>query len=335
MTTVVTGATGHVGANLVRALLQRGALVRVLVHRDITPLHGLDVDMVYGDVCDLGSLLRCFSGADVVFHLAGHIAITSRGDQNTEAVNCMGTANVVRACKDRRVGRLVHFSSIHAVVDVERDSLVNEECLLADGPRDAAYDRSKARGEKIVRDAIDAGLDAIVIAPTAVVGPYDFRPSFVGRILLALAKGRLPVIMSGGFDWVDARDVAAGAIAAAESAVPGRKYLLAGSWRSLPEFANAVARVTGVAAPHVVVPRVLAQACSPLAEGAWLLLKRQPLYTSYSVHALSGHRHVSRERAAAELGYAPRPFEETIRDTCLWFEEYGFLARGTCLEAGR
>jgi len=279
-------------------------------------------------VCDLKSLLGCFSGVDTVYHLAGSIAITRRGDQRTEAVNYQGTANVIRACMDRRVRRLVHFSSIHAVVDPGRDSLVDETCQLADGPQYATYDRSKARGERIVWDAIDAGLDAVVVAPTAVVGPYDYRPSFFGRILLAQARGRLPVIMSGGFDWVDVRDVACAAIAVAETAAPGRKYLLSGWWRSLPEVAKSVARVSGASVPRVVVPRAIAQACSPLGEAACLLLKRQPLYTSYSVHALAGHRQVSHQRAKAELGYVPRPFEQTIRDTYLWFKEHGFLAGG-------
>ena len=332
MTTVVTGASGHIGANLVRALLQRGEAVRAVVHRDTSALEGLDVELVHGDVCDPAALNRCFAGAAVVYHLAGHISISKNSGRRVDEVNVTGTRNVVSACIDRGVGRLVHFSSIHAVVDPGKGVPVDELASLADKPGHPPYDRSKALGERHVLEAATQGLNAVVVAPTAVVGPYDYRPSHFGRVLLAMARGRLPVIMSGGFDWVDVRDVVAGAMAAADGAAPGSKYLLSGQWRSLTDVARMVDRVTGVTGPRAVVPLVLAQAFSPAAEAVCVLLGVPPLYTPYSVKALRGHGLVSHRRATAELGYAPRPLEETLADTCGWFEDNGFLPRGTCGE---
>jgi len=132
---------------------------------------------------------------------------------------------------------------------------------------------------------------------------------------------------------VDVRDVVAGAIAAADRAPAGRKYLLSDNWRPLADVARIVARITGTTGPRAIVPRALAQACSPLAESVCTLVGRTPLYIPYSVHALCGHRLVSHERAAADLKYAPRRLEVTLTDTCRWFEDNGYLPRGACKEA--
>lgn len=327
MITVVTGATGHIGANLVRALVQRGDVVRAVVHLDTSALQGLDVELVSGDVCDPASLTRCFAGADVVYHLAGRISIVSDDAAEVEAVNYVGTHNVVRACMRGDVGRLVHFSSVHAVLDLGAAVVVDETTPLADEASQPSYDRTKARGERLVLDAVRGGLNAVVVAPTAVIGPYDWRPSHFGRVLLAMARGRLPVIMEGGFDWVDVRDVVMGAIAAAERAPSGRKYLLSGTWCSLRQMAGIVAGIMGATPPRVVVPRTVAQFCSPLAEAVCVRLKHRPLYTPYSVRAVQGHRHVSHALASEELGYAPRSLERTLDDTCGWFVEHGYLRR--------
>lgn len=325
MVVVVTGASGHIGANLVRALLERGDAVRAVVHRDSLSLQGLNVELVGGDVCDPVSLRRCFDGADTVYHLAGHITITREGNSRAEEVNCAGTRNVVRACVDRRVRRLVHFSSIHAVADPGSE-VVDEAAPLLDAPRYPAYNRTKAVAERLVLNAVSEGLNAVVLAPTGVVGPYDLRPSHFGRVLLLMAQGRLPVIMTGGFNWVDVRDVVLGAMVAADRAAPGSKYLLSGHWCSLQEIAGLVADICGARRPRFVVPRVLAQAFSPAAETACALLNMDPLFTSYSMRAVCGHRYVSHARASTELGYAPRPLLETLVDTCRWFSESGRLA---------
>ncbi len=334
MKCVVTGASGHVGANLVRALLERGHAVCGMVHVGSTALVGLDIQTVTGDVTDYASLLRAFDGADVVFHLAGHISI-ARGDcVKLIGVNVEGTRNVVQACLDSRVRRLVHFSSIHALAEGRAAAELSEETPLADDAGCPAYDRSKARGELLIMDAVRQGLDAVVLLPTGVVGPYDYRPSHFGRVLIALARKRLPVLVSGGFDWVDARDVAAGAIAAAESAPSGRRYVLSGHWVSLPDVATLARCLTGTKASGVTLPLPLARACGPLAEGACRVLGIDPLFTCYSIDSLAKCRHVSHDRASAELGYQPREFAETLADTYRWFSQNGYLPSSVCNGGG-
>jgi len=322
---VVTGASGHVGANLVRQLLQRGDRVRALLHRDAAALSGLEVDLLRGDVCDPSSLRAAFEGADVVYHLAAQILISSEGASRLQSVNVAGTQNVVRACLDSHVHRLVHFSSIHALAEAQTGCATDESLPLVETSSCLSYDASKAEGERFVLDALRSGLDAVVVAPTAVVGPYDYRPSYFGTVLLRLATGRLPVLVRGGFNWVDARDVADGAMIAADRAPSGGKYLLSGHWLTLVEVANLVSTCTGLPRRHLAVPLNVARACAPAAEVLARLAKREPLFTRYAVSALSQHRFVSREKATRELGYVPRPFEQTLTDTLDWFAQRGCL----------
>ncbi|MFC2009014.1 NAD-dependent epimerase/dehydratase family protein [Chloroflexota bacterium] len=325
MKCVVTGASGHIGANLVRALLHRGHAVRAVVHVNSVALEGLDLEIVPGDVTDAASLRHAFDGADVVYHLAGHISITSDDSPRLVDINVEGTRNVVQACLDSRVRRLVHFSSIHALAGGHAETEVSEDTPLADDAASAAYDRSKAQGEALVTDAVRRGLDATIVVPTGVLGPYDYGPSHLGRVLVALAENRLPALVAGGFNWIDARDVAAGAIAAAESAPAGRKYVLSGHWVSFRDVATLAGSLTGARVPRVALPLSVARACGPLVEGACRVLGIAPLFTCYSIDSLATFRRVSHERATAELGYRPRAFEETLADTYGWFRENGYL----------
>lgn len=327
MTVVVTGAAGHAGANLVRALLAQGRPTRALVHVDRGALKGLEVEVVEGDVCDLESLMGAFEGAEVVYHLAAHISILKDEWPLLESVNVIGTRNVVEACLRRRVRRLVHFSTIHTMTQELKGTPVDESRLLVEAQHYPPYDRSKAAAEKEVRQGIAKGLDGIIISPTAIIGPYDYRPSHFGEALLRLANGKLPALVSGGFDWVDVRDVVQGAMRAEERAPTGAKYILSGHWVSLREVATQVEQITGVPAPSFVCPLWLARIGAPIITAFDRLAGRRPLYTSVSLQALRGNRNISHQKATSELDYHPRPLRETLIDTLRWFEESGRLAR--------
>ncbi len=327
----MTGAAGHIGANLVRNLIQRGDSVLALVHVDSRALVGLDVETMTGDVCDVSGLRRAFEGADVVFHLAGHISISRRQHPHVDAINVEGTRNVVAACRDNAVRRLVHFSSIHASVSTSDGLTVDETTPLVDGAEFPPYDRSKALGERIVLEAAQKGLDAVVLAPTAVVGPHDYRPSYFGRVLLSLARRQIPVLVRGGYDWVDVRDVVHATLRAADDAPAGSKYMLSGHWWSVMDVARTAGEILGCAAPRVAAPLQVARACGPLAESVCRVIGRDPVFTRYSAEALASHRWVSHEKATRELAYQPRPFRQTLYDTFLWFEQQGLLPSGvTC-----
>jgi dihydroflavonol-4-reductase len=332
---VVTGASGHVGANLVRVLLAHGDSVRALVHRDRRALSGLPIEIAEGDVRDPASLDRAFAGAEVVYHVAGYISIVSGEWSRLHAVNVVGTRNVVEACLECGVGRLVHFSSIHAMdLNPERVQIDESTPLAAEGDV-PPYSFSKAEGEREVQKGIDKGLDAVVLNPTAILGPHDYAPSHQGEVLLALARGTLPALVEGGFDWVDARDVAKGALAAAMWGTAGERYILSGHWVSVRKLARLVCSITSARPPRVVCPMWLAQMAAPLFTALAELLGKRPLFTWVALDALSSNRHISGAKAAAALSYAARPLRATLVDTLQWFVEAGRLeATGHRLRVG-
>jgi dihydroflavonol-4-reductase len=320
MRVAVTGATGHIGANLVRVLAARGDQVRALVHDDGRGLKGVPVEEVRADVRDLASLKKGFAGVDLVFHLAARISIAPGDSAEVDAVNVGGTRNVVDACLAAGVKRLCHFSSIHALSPEPRDGTVDEARPLAEGSW-LPYDRSKAAGEREIKKGVERGLDAVTVNPTAVLGPYDYRPSPLGSVLLDLYHRRLPGLVDGGFDWVDVRDVVAGALAAAAKGRTGERYLLGGTRRTVLELARTVEKVTGSRPPRFVSPMWLARASAPFATGWARLTGRRARLTAESLHALRNHQRVSHDKATRELGYQPRPLEDTVASTFAWFKE--------------
>jgi dihydroflavonol-4-reductase len=324
MSILVTGAAGHIGANLIRALLEKGEHVRALVHHDRRALAGLDVEIVEGDISIPASLERAFADAEVVYHAAAEISLQTGNRSFVHQVNVMGTRNVVEACLCVGVRRLVHFSSIHALNYAAHPGLIDETCPLVDN-HNSPYSDSKADGEREVQRGIEHGLDAVIIRPTAVIGPYDFRPSHIGQVLLKLARGTLPALVEGGFDWVDVRDVADGTLRAAEQAPAGASYLLSGHWVSVPDLAATVERITGQRAPRFVCPMLLARIGAPFASALARLTGTRPLFTSVSLDALRLTNPISSAHASHDLGYQSRPFDNTIADTLAWFRDAGLL----------
>lgn len=326
MKTAVTGATGHVGVHLVRTLLARGDRVRTVVRRRIDGLEGLSVEMAEADLDNVPALTAAFAGCELVFHAAARISITRDDAAAVEAVNVHGTRNVLAACRAAGVRRLLHFSSIEAIEPRPWDRPVDEDRPGVDASRGSPYALSKARGE---REALAAGngLEVVVVNPTAIIGPLDLRPSLLGRAIVALARGRLPMLVDGGFDWVDVRDVAAAAVAASERARPGRRYIVGGRWASMAELAALVCARVGRTPPRLVCPYPVARAWAPVSARFNLLIGREPLFTSSSLEVLRGNRVVSHERAARELGYRPRSLETTVADTVDWFRVAGRISR--------
>ena len=322
----VTGASGHVGATLVRELLRRGRRVRALIHRDERALAGLEVERVHGDVTDASSLATAFDGADVLYHLAAVISIDGDRGGIVPRTNVDGVRNVMAAALDRRVRRVVHFSSIHAFTQEPLDAPLDERRARVSSPRYPAYDRSKAAGEAEVRAAIARGLDAVIVNPTGILGPEDHGPSRMGRFFLDLCRRHLPALVAGGFDWVDVRDVVASALAAEERGRTGENYLLGGRWHSLDELATIAGAVTGVRRPALTCPMWLARLGAPFAVAYGRVMGREPLFTMESLHALRANRSIVHEKAARELGHAPRPVEQTIAAVYGWFAAAGAIA---------
>jgi dihydroflavonol-4-reductase len=325
MITAMTGASGHIGANLVRLLLAKGREVRVLVRQDRRALAGLNVEMVEGDVTDPKACARLVDGAETVFHLAARISIVGPEGGLVERTNVIGPRNIAEACLAAKVKRLVHTSSIHAFSTHPNSEFVDERRAMALGRDVQAYDRSKACGWLEVLGVARRGLDAVIVNPGAAVGPQDFKPSRMGSVLLDIYHRRLPALIDGGYNWVDARDVAEGMLAAEQKGRSGECYLLTGRWAHVVELATLVTKITGRKTPRYATPLWLAWVA------AWptLWVSRMqgvtPKFTPSAVRAVRMHRYISHMKATDELGYRPRPLEETVRDTLAWFRGAGMI----------
>jgi dihydroflavonol-4-reductase len=328
MRIAVTGATGHIGANLVRSLLAAGHAVRVLIHESTGALDGLEVERVVGDVRNLESLRRLFAGMEVAYHLAGRISID--GDQGglVQEINVEGTRNVVTAAIECKIRRLLHTSSIHAY-DMTPGKPVTEASRKASSAKHSAYDRSKAVGEEQVRQGIEQGLDAVIVNPSAVIGPLDFRPSRMGAFFLMFHQRRLPAGIEGGFDWVDVRDVCSSMMSAIEVGTTGENYILSGHYATVRELTDLCSQVTGIRAPRFSTPQWLARIGAPVAALGARVLHKEPLYTPESLAALRSEPSAPHDKARRELGHDPRPLRQSIEDIYLWFRDSGLTPTGS------
>jgi len=325
---VVTGATGHIGNVLVRELLGRGQAVRALVlpSDELRPLAGLDVEIIYGDVTDITSLKSAFTGADIVFHLAGIVTIMPGMARVLERVNVGGMRNVAAACRAAGIRRLVYTSSIHAVAEPPHGTVIDESQPFDPNRVLGDYARSKARATLFLLDEVHkGGLDAVICCPTGIIGPGDYGISNIGQLILDFASGQLKSYVSGAYDFVDVRDVARGLILAAEKGRTGRHYIFSGTQVQVPELMKELENDIGRPAPTYRIPATIARAAGVLASAYYRLLRRRPVFTAYSIDVLRSNSQVSSVRAREELGFTTRPWQESIRDHVEWFRAQEML----------
>lgn len=324
----VTGATGHIGNVLVRQLLARGHIVRALVMpaEDLRPLEGLDVELAYGDVTHRPALKTAFAGAELVFHLAGVITIMPSMRSLLEEVNVKGTRNVIDACRAAGVRRLVYTSSVHAIAEPPHGQIIDESQPFHPDRVLGDYARSKARATLLLlNEARKGGLDAIVCCPTGVIGPWDYKVSNIGQLMLDFASGHLKSYVRGAYDFVDVRDVAVGLILAAERGQSGRHYILSGTQVQVPQLMRELERNIGYPAPTYEIPARIARTAGVLASVYYRLMRRRPVFTAYSIDVLKSNSQVSSARAREELGFIARPWQDSIRDQVGWFRSQGLL----------
>ncbi|MBN2245697.1 MAG: NAD-dependent epimerase/dehydratase family protein [Candidatus Aminicenantes bacterium] len=325
MKIAVTGASGHIGVNLCRLLVNKGIQVRALIHENRLGIDDLELETVSGDLLDLPSLKTLVDGVDIVFHLAAVISIQGKKDKEILSLNVEGTRNLLKAASEASVKRFIHFSSIHALSQEPYAKVLDETRPIAINDW-MVYSRSKALAEKEVLRFCDSGLDAVILNPTAVIGPFDYRPSLLGRALILMASGRLPFIVPGGYNWVDVRDVAQAAFSSIKNARRGERYLLSGHWSDLKALSRIVSNCSGRKPPWISCPRWLAKIGLPFIQSYCFFNRTEPLYTYDSINTLKrAHQNISHQKAAQELGFTPRPLEESLKDTLEWFRENGYL----------
>jgi len=326
---LVTGATGHIGNVLVRLLLERGEKVRAMLMpgEDPSPLQGLDVEIVEADVLDYQSLLKAFDHIDVVYHLAGIISILPGKQPMVQAVNVLGTRNAIQAAQSTGVNRMVYTSSIHALTRVPHGVLIDETVPFDPAHAISSYDASKASASLEVLNACQHGLNAVIVCPTGVIGPFDFRRSEMGQLILDCVKQKPMLYVDGAYDFVDVRDVAEGLILAGEKGRCGESYILSGERIEVPDIIKTVQEIMGKRLFSLKVPLQLANLTVNITPFYYRLTHNRPRFTSYSLATIASNSVISHAKARLELGYLPRPLRESLQDTVKWFMNNKHLLR--------
>jgi dihydroflavonol-4-reductase len=323
MTTLVTGATGLLGNNVVRLLLERGQSVRVLVRETSNgePLEGLDVEIAYGDVCDTESVRRAMQGARCVVHSAGIVDMGWQQSTSQQQVNVEGTRALAQAARDAGA-RMIHVSSVAALGPGTKESPSNEETPFY-APVPCPYPITKHEAELAVLEEVKSGLDAVIVNPAFMLGPWDWHPSS-GRLLLEVVRRRPLICPPGGADFCDVRDVAAGIITAIEKGRPGARYILGGEPLSYRDAWRIFAEVCGTRGPLLVAAPLTLKIAGHLGDLWGKLSGREPNVNSAAIGMSLFPHHFSYARAAAELGYKPRPAREAVEAAWDWFRTHGY-----------
>ena len=324
MKVAVTGACGHIGNNLCKELLDQGFEVKALL-LDCEELNQPEVEVIRGNVLNPDSLISLCSDVDYVFHLAAIISIDKKDQDLVYKVNVEGTKNIVDACKANNVKRLVHFSTIHTYNPHPLDEPLDETRSQL-SHTDMMYEQSKLESELIIKKAISEGLDAVILHPTAVFGPNDHKPSLLGQALIKIYNNDIPMLVQGGYDWVDVRDIAKGTIDACKKGKKGEDYILSGKWMSLTDLSALIGSITNRKTPQKTASLFLARVGLPLIQFWATLRNEHPLYTKDTLDILKeSHQDISCKKASDEFGYSPRPTEDSLKETFDWFKQNGMI----------
>jgi dihydroflavonol-4-reductase len=309
MTALVTGATGLVGFHIAEAVRRSGGRVRLLVRSvdRAKSLFGDDVEIVAGDITNEASVLAASRGADVVFHAAGHPEQWLQDPSAFERVNVGGTRNVVQACLQNQVPRLVYTSTIDVFEASSGQSF--DETVIATEPKGTAYERSKQAADRIVTAAQTDGLDAVFLHPAAVYGPGPAQSRGANDFVKDLKLGKVPALLPGGMPLVFARDVGDAHARAAERASSGDRFILSERFVTLQELTLAANEVLGTTRVPPLLPSFLAHALSFATESLSALTRKPPLLPKGQLHFLEWGALPDARRATERLGISFTPLE--------------------------
>jgi dihydroflavonol-4-reductase len=325
---VITGASGLVGGNLAALLIAAGHTVRA-TRRGTTQVAHLDdlaIEWVSADLDDVAGLTAAFRGADVVFHCAAAVSVQKQVTPEIERANVGGTANVIAAVRAAGAKRLVHVSSVVAI-GLSEDGAPCDETATWNFEKFGlldAYAITKRAAEDKVHEAVRAGLDAVIVNPTYMFGPRDARPSS-GKLIIDLARRRVPGWTPGFNNFVDGRDVARGMIKAWQQGKRGERYILGGHELTYRVMMQTVAQVAGVRPPRFKMPFALARLVGRF--GDWRERRgKDAIANSTQVrYAYTDRFRVSSAKAQRELGYTYGPLEDAVRDAITWFRAHAML----------
>ena len=321
---VLTGATGHLGQTLLRQIRSLGDSVDVTARpqSDRSLLEGYCSQINNTALDDADALAGAFAGADTVIHTAALLDIRRGNLKAMIETNVRGTENVINACRIAGVRRLVYISSIEAFDLNAGRRPVREDFGFARGNAVMEYGNTKADASRLVAAAgLTGNLETVLICPTGIIGPWDFRGGLFTSMVKRFLDGRIPATVPGGFDFVDVRDVAGAVLAAGRRGRSGEAYLVSGSYLSVAELFGELEKVSGVYHRRMNLPLWLAQFSGEISEIWGRIIGSEMLFTRGSIDILQVNARIDSAKAAEELGYRSRPTAETLRDTVDWLTQ--------------
>lgn len=328
-TVFMSGATGHLGTEMVRQLLDAGHRVKVMSRpgSSLGVLDGLEVEAVASSLDDQQSLEKAMKGADWVFHVAANVSFWNGNWTKSYRDNVIGTRNMARAAMKSGVGRFISTSTVAALGKEDTPDLqkINEKSTYNMESRNMVYPHTKWLGEQEVHEAVKEGLDAVITHPSVILGPGDVKHHFLP--LFKNAKQGMFVFYPVGMrNTVDVRDCARGHLLAAELGGKDEHYILGGENITNDQMFEAFANAVGGPKPIFKIPtnvfRFIGKANDAIAE----FTNKEPLFTEEMTFQASLFYELSCEKAEKELGYTWRPFREAMADLVAWYQREGLLA---------
>jgi len=329
MKTLVTGAAGFLGSHVARQLVARGEEVRVLVRASSSnrAISDLSLEYVTGDLRDSASLERAMNGVQRVFHVAADYRLWAKRSQEIYDSNVGGTKNLLAAAKKAGIEQLIYTSTV-ATIAVERPELPNESTEAKLEEMIGHYKRSKWMAEQEVLKAAKEGLPVIVAMPTTPVGPWDWKPTPTGKIILDYLNGKMPGYVETGLNFVGVEECAAGHLLVSEKGKVGERYLLGGENLTLKEVLDTLAKITGLPAPWMKIPHGLALSVAYVDSAFSRLVGKEPGIPVEGVRIAQHKRFVDASRARRELGFQPGPVAAALERAARWYQANGYVRAG-------
>lgn len=327
MKTFVTGATGFIGASIVRELLNDGREVRALVRpsSDVSNLKGLDVDLWKGDLLDPASLRSGMKGCNVLYHAAADYRLWTRTPDEMYRTNVDGTTAVLEAALENGVSRVVYTSSVGTLGLPADGGAGTEDTVVSLSDMVGPYKKSKFLAEREAERFAAAGLSLVIVNPSTPVGPWDIKPTPTGKIIVDFLKRKMPAYLDTGLNLVAVEECARGHILAEQKGVHGRKYILGNVNISLCGIFETLQEITGIPAPKVRLPYAPVLAAAWLNEGFSRMTGKEPLIPLAGVQMAAHHMYFDSGRATRELGLRQTPIREALERAVEWFRRSGYV----------
>ncbi len=327
MKTFVTGATGFIGASIVRELLKEGREVRVLVRAsaDTSNMDGLDVELWKGDLLDHDSLRQGLKGCDVLYHAAADYRLWTRNPEEMFRINVDGTVAILEASLQNGLSKVVYTSSVGTLGNPGDGTPGSETAPVSFDDMVGPYKKSKFLAEREAEKFVARGLPLVIVNPSTPIGPRDIKPTPTGKIIVDFLKRKMPAYLDTGLNIIDVEDCARGHVLAEQRGVVGQKYILGNANLTLRDIFDLLQDISGLSAPKVRLPYTPILLAAYINEGLSRITGKEPLIPLAGVQMAAKFMYFDSSKAIRELGLPQKPIRDALVNAVEWFRQNGYV----------